>query len=74
MRATIIKKFNLIVSLWLIAIIAILVILGLQLNMFGFYIGAMVVGALLLASNVINITSGLLSSRPRAVETERKYN
>ena len=74
MKATTIKKFNLIVSLWLIAIITVLVILGIQLNMFGFYIGAMVVGTFLLASNTFNIVSGLISSRPRAIETERKFN
>ncbi len=74
MKATMIKKFNIIVSLWLIAIIAVLVVLGFKLNVFGFYIGAMVVGSFLLASNTFNIVSGLVSSRPRAVETERKYN
>ncbi len=74
MKATMIKKFNIIVSLWLIAIIAVLVVLGFKLNVFGFYIAAMVVGSFLLASNTFNIVSGLVSSRPRAVETERKYN
>lgn len=74
MKATMIKKYNIIISLWLIVIIATLVILGLNLNLFGLYIAAMVVGALLLASNVINIISGLISSKPTSIQTEKEYN
>lgn len=74
MRATMIKKFNIIISLWLILIIATLCLLGFQLGINGFYIAALVVGSLLLVSNLVNLISGIISSRPKSIQTKKEYN
>ena len=74
MKATMIKKFNIIISLWFIAIIATLCVFGYELSMNGFFVAALVVGALLLASNFINLVSGIIFSRPKRVETKKEYN
>lgn len=74
MRVTMIKKFNIIISLWLILIFATLCLLGFQLGINGFYIAALVVGSLLVASNLINLISGIISSRPKSIQTKKEYN
>ena len=48
MKTTMVRKFNVVISLWLIAIMATLIVFGVQLANNGFYIAAMVVGVLLL--------------------------
>lgn len=73
MKATMVKKLNTIVSLWLVAIIAALVIFGYELNMFGFYVAAIVVGVPLLISNVFTIATGLVSQTRFAKEQETEY-
>ncbi len=73
MKATMVKKLNTIVSLWLIAIIGALIVFGYQLNMFGFYIAAIVVAAILLVSNIVSITAGILSIAKLSKEQETEY-
>lgn len=73
MRATMVKKLNTIVSLWLVAIIAALVVFGYELNIFGFYVAAIVVGVPLLISNVFTIVNGIASQARFAKEQETEY-
>ena len=74
MKAAMIKKYNIIISLWLIAIIALLCVFGYKLNVFGCYIAAIVFAGLLVISNSINLVSGVISSRISLTKTENKYN
>ena len=74
MKATMIKKFNLIISLWLIAVIALLCVFGYKLNTHGCFIAALVFVGLLLFSNSINLVSGIISNRTSLTKTENKYN
>ena len=74
MKATMIKKYNLIISLWLIAIVALLCIFGYQLGANGCYVAAAVFGGLLLISNSINLVSGVITNRVSLTKTENKYN
>ncbi len=74
MKATLIKKFNIIVSLWLILIIGGLCLFAYELNLGALYIAAIVISGLLLLSNGINIVSGLILHKPKAVETKKEYN
>ena len=73
MKITMIKKFSVVISLWLIAIIATLIVFGYQLAHNGFYIAAMSVGTVLLAINVFTIVSGITSANKKAVVQEREY-
>ena len=74
MKATIIKKFNLIISLWLIVIIGCLVLFGYSLGLSGLYVAALVVASLLLASNTVNVVSGIIAARPKAMQRQKEYN
>ncbi len=69
-----IKKFNLIISLWLIAIIGILCIFGYKLNVVGCYVAALVFAGLLVLVNSINLVSGIISARITVTKAESKYN
>lgn len=72
MRITMIKKFNIIVSLWLVAVIGVLCVFGFQLNSSGCYIAALVFAGMLLISNVINLISGIMNSRIRIQESKKQ--
>ena len=74
MTATMIKKYNIIISLWLALIIGTLCVFGYELGINGFYFAALIVGVLLLISNAINLVSGIISSRPKAIQTKKEYN
>lgn len=74
MKATVIKKFNFIISLWLILIIGGLCLFAYELDISALYVAAIVVAGLLLASNAFNVVSGIIYSRPRMVQTEKEYN
>lgn len=74
MKATMIKRFNIVISLWCIAIIALLCVFGFQLNNSGCYVAALVFAGLLMASNVINLISGLSNSRIKLHKSEEQYN
>ena len=73
MKATMVRKLNTIVSLWLIAVIAALVVFGYELDMFGFYIAGIVVAAILVISNIVSITTGVLSVTKLSKEQETEY-
>ena len=74
MKATMIKRFNIVISLWCIAIIALLCVFGFQLNNSRCYAAALVFAGLLMASNVINLISGLSNSRIKLHKSEEQYN
>ena len=74
MKNTIIKKINVIVSLWLIAIIATLPTFGYQLDNFGFYIAAAVFGALLLLTNSFTVIHGIMYHTRYVSKRETEYN
>lgn len=74
MKATMIKRFNVVISLWLIAIIGTLVIFGYELDLIGCYIAAMVVGILLAATNIITLVSGLTLSNRKLIKNKEKYS
>ena len=74
MKNMMIKRFNVVISLWLIVIIATLVIFGYYLNAYGFYIAAMVFGTVLASINVLTIISGVTSANKNLVKTEEKYS
>ncbi len=73
MKNTMIKKFNVVISLWLIAIMATLIIFGYQLAINAFYIAAMSVGAVLLSINVFTVVSGITSASKKAAAQQEKY-
>ena len=73
MKNTMIKKFNVVISLWLIAVMATLIVFGTQLANNGFYIAAMVVGVILLAINVFTIVSGITSASKKTAAQQRSY-
>lgn len=74
MKATMIKRLNVVISLWLLAIMVTLIIFGHELAMSGFYIAAIVVASLLLISNVSTIISGFILTGHKSVERETEYN
>ena len=74
MKATLIKKFNIVLSLWMIAIIATLVVFGYKLGVYGFYVAASVVCLVLLSINVLTVISGLISTRGSSLKTREQYN
>ena len=74
MKATMIKRFNIIISLWCIAIIALLCVFGFQLDNSGFFIAALVFVGLLAISNGVNLISGLMNSRFKIQESKKEYN
>ena len=74
MKNTIIKKTNVIISLWLIVIVAVLVVFGYELDNFGFYIASAVMLALLLGSNLFTIVYGIVYQQRYATRRETEYN
>ena len=69
-----IKRFNVVISLGLIAIIGTLVIFGYELDLIGCYIAAMVVGTLLVVTNIITLVSGLTLSNRKLIKNKEKYS
>ena len=74
MNNMMIKRFNVVVSLWLIVIIATLVVFGYHLNAYGFYIAAMVIGTVLATINVVTIISGVTSANKKLIKSKEKYS
>ena len=73
MKTTMVRKFNVVISLWLIAIMVTLIVFGVQLANNGFYIAAMVVGVLLLIINVFTIISGITSASKKSAAQQEEY-
>ena len=74
MKTTAYKKFNLIISFWLLAIMTTLCVLGYKLDVFAFYVAAGVLALPLLVMNTIRLVSGYIYSRNKAVQTRREFN
>ncbi len=74
MKNTMIKKINIIISLWMIAIMVVLFIFGKELSLVGFYYACGVFAMLLLGTNVFTIASGLTQVRKTAVRAQKEFN
>ena len=74
MKLSIIKKFNIVVSLWLLVVLVTLAIFGYELANYGCYIAAAVVGAIIVANNLIVLISGLIIPVVHEKRVSRQYN
>ena len=73
MKATMIKKLNIVLSLWLSTIIAVLIVFGYRLNTYGFYIAGGIFAIVLLSINVFTMIYWLVSSENKVKERETEY-
>ena len=73
MKNIIIKKINIVISLWLIALMIVLFIFGKELAMIGFYYACGGLAALLLVTNLFTIVSGLKNARKTSIQVEKGY-
>ena len=74
MTNTMIKRFNLIISLWLIVIGIALCVFAHELDIFGLYIAALVVAALLVSTNVFTIISGIIINSRMVMKKQEKLS
>ena len=74
MKLSIIKKFNVVVSLWLVVIMVALAIFGRALNVYGLYIAAAVVGGFAIVSNIGLVISGLILPSIYEKRVSKEYN
>lgn len=74
MKLSIIKKFNIVVSLWLLVVLVTLAIFGYELTNYGCYIAAAVVGAIIVINNLIVLISGLIIPVVHEKRVSRQYN
>ena len=74
MKLSIIKKLNIVVSLWLVVVLVTLAIFGHELANYGCYIAAAVVGAVIITNNLIVLISGLIAPVVREKRVSRQYN
>ena len=74
MNLTTIKKFNLVITLWLVVILATLAIFGYELGNYGCYIAAAVVGALVVVMNLAVVISGLIAPAVHEKRVSKQYN
>ena len=74
MKLSIIKKFNIVISLWLVVVLTTLAIFGYELANYGCYIAAAVVGAIIITNNLIVLISGLIAPVVREKRVSRQYN
>ena len=74
MKLSIIKKFNIVVSLWLLVVLVTLTIFGYELANYGCYIAAAVVGAIIVTNNLIVLISGLIVPAVHEKRVSRQYN
>ncbi len=70
---TMIKRFNIVLSFWLIAIIGMLLIYGFQESNIGFLVVSVVLGILLVIMNVFTIISSILNKKPSTNKQKSKY-
>lgn len=73
MKVTTIKKANVIISLWLVSIIATLLIFGYQLNLSGFYIASIVLAGITLILNAGVLSMGLFLAPRATKEAKAQY-
>ncbi len=74
MKLSIIKKFNIVISLWLIVVLVTLAIFGYELANYGCYIAAAVVGALIVTNNLVVLISGIIAPVVHEKRVSRQYN
>ena len=74
MNLTTIKKFNLVITLWLVVILATLTIFGYEFGNYGCYIAAAVVGALIVVMNLAVVISGLIAPAVHEKRVSKQYN
>ena len=74
MNLTTIKKFNLVISLWLVVVLATLAIFGYELSNYGCYIAAAVVGAVIVLMNLGVLISGLIAPVVHEKRVSKQYN
>lgn len=74
MKFSIIRKFNIIVSLWLVVVLALLAIFGYELGNYGCYIAAAVVGAIIVVMNLAVMISGLIAPAVQEKRVSKQYN
>lgn len=73
MKLTTVKKFNIVISLWLVVILATLAVFGYELGNYGFYIATAVVGAIIVLSNLAVMISGIIIPVKQQKRTSREY-
>ncbi|MBO4855812.1 MAG: hypothetical protein J5511_00365 [Bacilli bacterium] len=74
MKLSMVKKFNVIISLWLVVIMLVLAIFGHELDMYGFYIASAVIGGFAVVSNVGVLISGLILPSIHQKRVSKEYN
>ena len=73
MNHTMIKRFNIVLSFWLIAIIGMLLIYGFQESNIGFLVVSVILGILLVIMNIVIIVSSVLDKKPNTNKQKSKY-
>ena len=71
---TMVKKFNIVISLWLVVILATLAIFGYELSNYGCYVAAAVVGAIVVLMNLGVLISGLIAPAVHEKRVSKQYN
>ena len=74
MKLTTIKKFNVVISLWLVVIMITLAIFGYELNTYGCFIASAVVGGIAIASNLFTLVSGIIAPARQEKRVSKEYN
>lgn len=74
MKFSIIRKFNIVVSLWLVVVLALLAIFGYELGNYVCYIAAAVVGAVIVVMNLAVMISGLIAPAVQEKRVSKQYN
>ena len=71
---TMVKKFNIVISLWLVVILATLAIFGYELSNYRCYVAAAVIGAIVVFMNVGVLISGLIAPAVHEKRVSKQYN
>ena len=69
-----IKRFNLIISIWLIVIGITLCVFAHELDIFGLYIVALVIASLLVVTNIFTIVSGIIINSRTVMRKQEKLS
>lgn len=72
MKNTILNKFIVIISLWLLTIIGVNIFIGYRANIVGFYIAAIIVAIILLTINALHIS--LLARKALRIQPKQAEN
>lgn len=73
MKVTMINKLNVIISLWILAIIGTLMIFGYELGLNGFYVASLVMSGILLILNTCHLFIGIKYRSRNAAEAKAEY-